>query len=197
LAASESSFSAAGTSKREEEESRVLSEPDPTSGMTEPTGGSDDEAKTLSVGEASPYVDHSLLPMSVFMDLSVNRFFFLFLPVVYSFVRFDLCADQLFLIVGWNGASGGGDGEKKGTAPKGRKVALPTVSNYTIHDADDTEPAKQDGNDVPTHPGHPNSYMTNYVCFFQLRCSIGSMCQNTRTSTSSRNRYLPSKPTDA
>lgn len=130
-----------GTSKHEEEESRVLSEPDPTSGMTEPTGGSDDEAKTLSVG--------------------------------------------------------GGDGEKKGTAPKGRKVALPTVSNYTIHDADDTEPAKQDGNDVPTHPGHPNSYMTNYVCFFQLRCSIGSMCQNTRTSTSSRNRYLPSKPTDA
>jgi hypothetical protein len=78
LAASESSFSAAGTSKREEEESRVLSEPDPTSGMTEPTGGSDDEAKTLSVGEASPYVDHSLLPMSVFMDLSVNRFFFFF-----------------------------------------------------------------------------------------------------------------------
>ncbi|GJN28787.1 hypothetical protein PR202_gb16951 [Eleusine coracana subsp. coracana] len=84
--------------KGEEEESRVLSEPDPTSGMTELTkDGSKSEGEEATAGS-------------------------------------------------------GGDGERKGTAkehadkePQQHKVTLPTVSNYKIHDADDTETAtKQD-----------------------------------------------------
>lgn len=73
-----------------EEESRVLSEPDPTSGMTE-DGRKPDDSETVAGG-------------------------------------------------------GGNGGKKKETAAaKEHKVTLPTVSNYTIHDADATETAEQHG----------------------------------------------------
>ncbi|KAL6604772.1 hypothetical protein ACP70R_042716 [Stipagrostis hirtigluma subsp. patula] len=85
--------------KGEEEESRVLSEPDPTSGMTELTTNKDggghksDEEKTLG-----------------------------------------------------GGGKQNGKGEERGhAAAEKHKVTLPTVSNYTIHDIDETENAKQDG----------------------------------------------------
>jgi len=79
-----------------EEESRVLSEPDPTSGMTELTpnkdgGGRKSDEETLG-GEGK----------------------------------------------------GKQDGEERGHAAEKHKVTLPTVSNYTIHDSEDTENGKQD-----------------------------------------------------
>ncbi|KAF0901396.1 hypothetical protein E2562_000277 [Oryza meyeriana var. granulata] len=85
----------------EEEEGRVLSEPDPTSGMMEPTHKKD--------GNGHKSHEETL--------------------------------------------GGGGDGEKKGKGEEEgehteqkHKVTLPTVSNYTIHDAaEDTENAKQEG----------------------------------------------------
>uniref|UniRef100_A0A0E0D2V2 Uncharacterized protein n=1 Tax=Oryza meridionalis TaxID=40149 RepID=A0A0E0D2V2_9ORYZ len=84
----------------EEEEGRVLSEPDPTSGMMEPTHNKD--------GNGHKSHQETL--------------------------------------------GGGGDGESKGNDEEGEhagqkhKVTLPTVSNYTIHDAaEDTENAKQEG----------------------------------------------------
>ncbi|KAG2606130.1 alpha-1,3-arabinosyltransferase XAT3 [Panicum virgatum] len=78
-----------------EEESRVLSEPDPTSGMTELTpnkdgGGRKSDEETLG-GEGKRE-----------------------------------------------------EGEERGHAAEKHKVTLPTVSNYTIHDSEDTENGKQD-----------------------------------------------------
>ncbi|CAN6195148.1 unnamed protein product [Urochloa humidicola] len=84
--------------KGEEEESRVLSEPDPTSGMTELTpnkdgGGRKSDEETLGGGR---------------------------------------------------GDGKGKGGEERGHAAEKHKVTLPTVSNYTIHDTEDAENAKQD-----------------------------------------------------
>jgi hypothetical protein len=86
--------------KGEEEESRVLSEPDPTSGMTELTpnkdgGGRKSDEETLG------------------------------------------------------GEGKGKEGEERGHAAEKHKVTLPTVSNYTIHDTEDTENGKQDDGAYP------------------------------------------------
>ncbi|AQL03599.1 Glycosyltransferase family 61 protein [Zea mays] len=83
--------------KGEEEESRVLSEPDATSGMTELTPDKDGSGRKSN--------------------------------------------EEVL--------GGGGDGEGKskedrGHGPEKHKVTLPTVSNYTIHDTEDTQNAKQD-----------------------------------------------------
>ncbi|CAL5038550.1 unnamed protein product [Urochloa decumbens] len=82
-----------------EEESRVLSEPDPTSGMTELTpnkdgGGRKSDEETLGGGRGDGE---------------------------------------------WKGKE-----EERGHAAEKHKVTLPTVSNYTIHDTEDAENAKQD-----------------------------------------------------
>uniref|UniRef100_A0A0E0E1X8 Glycosyltransferase n=1 Tax=Oryza meridionalis TaxID=40149 RepID=A0A0E0E1X8_9ORYZ len=84
----------------EEEEGRVLSEPDPTSGMMEPTHNK----------EGNDHKSH-----------------------------------QETLGGGGDGESNGNDEEREHAEQK-HKVTLPTVSNYTIHDAaEDTENAKQEG----------------------------------------------------
>ncbi|RLN13353.1 hypothetical protein C2845_PM09G11820 [Panicum miliaceum] len=90
--------------KGEEEESRVLSEPDPTSGMTELTpnkdrGGRKSDEETLG------------------------------------------------------GEGKGKEGEERGHAAEKHKVTLPTVSNYTIHDTEDTENGKQDDGTGPDLQG--------------------------------------------
>ncbi|KAL6592624.1 hypothetical protein ACP70R_049299 [Stipagrostis hirtigluma subsp. patula] len=102
--------------KGEEEESRVLSEPDPTSGMTELTTNKDgggghksDEEKALG-----------------------------------------------------GGGKQNGKGEERGhAAAEKHKVTLPTVSNYTIHDIDETENAKQDVLELVEFPTFGTRAMVN------------------------------------
>ncbi|XP_066369508.1 alpha-1,3-arabinosyltransferase XAT3 [Miscanthus floridulus] len=100
--------------KGEEEESRVLSEPDPTSGMTELTPNKDGSGRKS---------DEKL--------------------------------------------GGGGDGkgerkEERGHATDKHKVTLPTVSNYTIHDTEDTENAKRDGTSYDQQGSKPLCDFTNF-----------------------------------
>ena len=79
----------------EEEDHRVLSEPDPASGMAEPAANKDGDARKSS--------DETL------------------------------------------GGERKDEAEEERDEEKHAKVTLPTVSNYTIHDAEDAENAKQEG----------------------------------------------------
>ncbi|KAG0514408.1 hypothetical protein BDA96_10G188800 [Sorghum bicolor] len=101
--------------KGEEEESRVLSEPDPTSGMTELTPNKDGSGRK---------------------------------------------SDEEKL-------GGGGDGEGKRKEERGHeadkhKVTLPTVSNYTIHDTEDTETAKKDDTSYDQQGSKPLCDFSNF-----------------------------------
>lgn len=113
----------------EEEEGRVLSEPDPTSGMIEPTHNKD--------GNGHKSHQETL--------------------------------------------GGGGDGESKGNDEEGEhaeqkhKVTLPTVSNYTIHDAaEDTENAKQEGMNNVQQGSKPLCDFSNF------RANVCEMCGDVR-----------------
>nr|CAB3470512.1 unnamed protein product [Digitaria exilis] len=83
----------------DEEESHVLSEPDPTSGMAELTPNKDGGGRQ---------------------------------------------SDKETLGGGGDGEGKGKMGEERANAAEKHRVTLPTVSNYTIHDSEDTENGKQD-----------------------------------------------------
>ncbi|RCV21613.1 hypothetical protein SEVIR_4G159700v4 [Setaria viridis] len=103
--------------KGEEEESRVLSEPDPTSGMTEHTPNKDGSGRK---------------------------------------------SDEETLGGGGDGEGKRKEGEERGHAAEKHKVTLPTVSNYTIHDTEDTENGKQDDGSSDLQGSKPLCDFSNF-----------------------------------